>query len=173
MPDDSPGGRLQLTGLADDVTILAVVQRLSHSYWVAGSGATRRWSSWLMLLIVLLATTVAAVETAPRISDREIIERLTKLEEGQAQQRAQIESFEKRMDQRFEAMERQMNQRFDDIKWFLGVMIGTLLVINTGVLGYLLKRQGTLEQSIETIKDELAFLKSVIEKLLPPRQGHL
>ncbi len=66
-----------------------------------------------------------------------------------------------------------MNQRFDDLKWFLGIMIGTLLVINTGVLGYLLKRQGTLEQSIETIKDELAFLKSVIEKLLPPRQGHL
>jgi hypothetical protein len=115
-----------------------------------------------MLLIVLFATPVAAVETAPRISDREIIEVLADLKAGQH-----------RLDQRMDQLEASMNQRFDDLKWFLGIMIGTLLVINPGVLGYVLKRQGTLEQSIETVKDELAFLKSVIEKLLPPRQGHL
>jgi chaperonin cofactor prefoldin len=127
----------------------------------------------VLALCLFNAMPVLAIETAPRISDREVIEALVDLKAGQHRLDQRIDQLEKRMDQRFESMERQMNQRFDDIKWFLGIMIGTLLVINTGVLGYVLKRQGTLEQSIETIKDELAFLKSVIEKLLPPRQGHL
>ncbi len=80
---------------------------------------------------------VTAVEVAPRISDREIVERLSRLDEGQ-----------RRLEGRIDALERHMNQRFDDIKWFLGIMIGTLLVINTGVLGYVLRRQGILEKSI-------------------------
>ena len=128
----------------------------------------------LILIALLCAVSPAdAVERAPRLSDREIIEALAELKAGQHRLDQRIDGLEHQMNQRFEALAGQMNQRFDDIKWFLGVMIGTLLVINTGVLGYVLKRQGALEQSIETIKDELAFLKSVIEKLLPPREGHL
>ena len=50
-------------------------------------------------------------------------------------------------------------------------MIGTLLVINTGVLGYVLKRQGSVEKSIETVKDEIVFLNGIIEKLLPPKRA--
>ena len=118
----------------------------------------------VIILVVLILSSITqpicaiAVDAAPRISDREIIEGLTEV-------RGDI----KRLEQRFDAFERQMNQRFDDIKWFLGIMIGTLLVINTGVLGYVLKRQGSMEKSLETIKDEMTFLKGVIEKLLPPK----
>jgi hypothetical protein len=73
------------------------------------------------------------------------------------------------MDQRMDALERHMDQRFDDIKWFLGVMIGTLLAINTGVLGFVLRRQGYMERSLETVRDEVAFLKKLVEQLLPPK----
>lgn len=124
----------------------------------------------IILIIIILSSITQpicaiAVDAAPRISDREIVE-------GLAEIRGDIKRLEQRfdaMDKRFDAFERQMNQRFDDIKWFLGVMIGTLLVINTGVLGYVLKRQGSMEKSLETIKDEMTFLKGVIEKLLPPK----
>ena len=51
------------------------------------------------------ADVALAVEVAPRISDREIIERLTRLEEGQQSMGRQIE-------QRFQAMHKQTEQRF-------------------------------------------------------------
>ena len=58
------------------------------------------------LFSVLIHADVAlAVEVAPRISDREIIERLTRLEEGQQSMGRQIE-------QRFQAMQEQTEQRF-------------------------------------------------------------
>jgi hypothetical protein len=46
-----------------------------------------------------------AVEVAPRISDREIIESMAELKAGQ-------KALEARMDQRFEALEQQIDQRF-------------------------------------------------------------
>ena len=114
---------------------------------------------------------VLAADVAPRISarmsDREIVE-------GLADVRGDIKGLEQRFDatdKRLDAIERQMNRRFDDIKWFLGIMIGALLIINTGVLGYVLKRQGSGEKSLETVKDEIIFLKGIIEKLLPPKSA--
>ena len=67
--------------------------------------------------------TAFGVESAPRISDREIIERLTRLEEGQRSIQKQMQmtreqtgerftAMEKRVDQRFVAMEERMDQRF-------------------------------------------------------------
>jgi len=47
------------------------------------------------------------------------------------------------IDQRFELLKRHFNQRFDDMKWFLGIMMGTLLAINTGVLGLVLLHHAT------------------------------
>jgi hypothetical protein len=74
-----------------------------------------------LALTMLLSLTVAsafAIERAPRISDREIIERLTRLEGGQAQLRAEmIQRFEA-VNQRFEAVNQRfegINQRFEGI----------------------------------------------------------
>nr|VFJ43978.1 MAG: hypothetical protein BECKDK2373C_GA0170839_10072 [Candidatus Kentron sp. DK]VFJ57160.1 MAG: hypothetical protein BECKDK2373B_GA0170837_10641 [Candidatus Kentron sp. DK] len=59
------------------------------------------------------ADVVLAVEVAPRISDREIIERLTRLEEGQQSMRRQIEQRFSSMEQRMDAMQKQTEQRMD------------------------------------------------------------
>ena len=69
------------------------------------------------LFSVLIHADVAlAVEVAPRISDREIIERLTRLEEGQQSMGRQIEqrfqAMHKQTEQRFQAMQEQIEQRF-------------------------------------------------------------
>ncbi len=69
----------------------------------------KRW--FLALLLILVAPAATAVEVAPRISDREIIESLAELKAGQ-------KSLEARMDQRFEAVDQRfesVDQRFESV----------------------------------------------------------
>ena len=66
----------------------------------------------------------------------------------------------------------EMNSRFNTLEWMLGIFITISLVI----LGFVLrmqwqmhKKQTQVETILETQKDELAFLKRLIEKFLPPK----
>jgi len=128
----------------------------------------------LTLFLLLLggeAPTLAA-EVAPRITDREIVERLARLEEGQKALSKRIDDLRSDMNQRFNDLRSEMNSRFDTLQWTLGLFITISLVI----LGFVLRlqwqmarRQTRVETTLETQKDELAFLKGLIEKLLPPR----
>ena len=110
---------------------------------------------------ILMPSMVIAVEKAPRISDREIVERLARLEEGQ-----------KNIEKRFDDLRSEMNSRFNTLQWMFGLFITISLVI----LGFMLRmqwqmqrRQTRVETILETHKDEIAFLKGLIEKLLPPK----
>ena len=117
----------------------------------------------VLITVLMIPSLLLAVERAPRISDREIVERLTKLEEGQKHLRSEMNS-------RFEAIDK----RFDILQWMLGLFITIALVI----LGFVLRmqwqmqrRQTRIETSLETYKDELAFIKGLIDKLLPPKSA--
>ncbi len=133
------------------------------------------------------------VEAAPRISDREIVERLVRLEEKQISLEKRIDSLEVNMnkriddlrsemiarfeavDKRFEAVDKRfdsMEKRFDILQWMFGIFISLSIVI----LGFTLRMQWQLqkrvvsvEKSIETQKDEISFLKNLIEKLITQR----
>ena len=137
----------------------------------------------LFFSIALLSYSAAfAVEVAPRISDREIIEGLAeirgdikKLEaeiKGDIKElRAEIKAVDKRfdaVDKRFDAVDK----RFDDLRWMFSIFITISIVI----LGFVLrmqwqmhKKQTQVETILETQRDELAFLKRLIEKFLPPK----
>ncbi len=113
------------------------------------------------LLLFDLRLPSFAAEIAPRITDREIVERLARLEEGQ-----------KGLHKRIDDLRSEMNGRFDTLQWMLGLFITISLVI----LGFVLRlqwqmarRQTHMETTLDVHKDELAFLKGLIEKLLPPR----
>lgn len=115
----------------------------------------------VFFLILLLTSPVLAVEVAPRISDREIIESLAELKVGQNALQQQINDLKE-----------STNKRFDILQWMFGIFITISLVI----LGFVLRmqwqmhgRQTQMETTLETQKDELTFLKTLIEKLLPPR----
>ncbi len=58
-----------------------------------------------LCLVLCWSASARAVEEAPRITDREIIERLTRLEEGQDA-----------LGQRLEALERHVDRRLDDLE---------------------------------------------------------
>jgi gas vesicle protein len=171
----------------------------------------------LLLFFAFLSPALAlAVEIAPRISDREIIEKLARLEEGQNTIRAEIkanseaikqlrednaeairqlredntgsikqlrednaESIKQLREDNAESIKQlrednaeSIKQLREDIRW----MFGTLVTIAVVVLGFMLsmqwqmyRRQAQMETTLETHKDELSFLKSLIEKLLPPK----
>ncbi len=137
---------------------------------------------------------VLAVEVAPRISDREIVEGLTKIRGDIKRLDARIDALSSKMDDQFASqrsemngkfadlrsemngkfadLRSEMNNRFDSLHWTLGIFITIALVI----LGFVLRmqwqmhrRQTRMETVLETQRDELSFIKRLIEKFLPPR----
>lgn len=78
----------------------------------------------LFLTSVLVAMPVVAVDVAPRISDREIIESLTELKAGQ-------KALEEKMDLRFAAVD----QRFEAIDRRLDFIQQLMLVTIAGIFG--------------------------------------
>jgi hypothetical protein len=112
------------------------------------------------------------VETAPRITDREIVERLSRLEEGQRSLEARLDGLERSLNKRIDDLRAEMNARFDTLQWTLGLFITIALVI----LGFVLRLQWQMHRRLtrlETIQEkqgqDLDFVKSLIEKLLPPK----
>ena len=64
----------------------------------------------LFLMVTFFKGAVFAVDQAERISDREIIERLTRLEENQKAILQRIEALEKHFESRFEDIGRQLDR---------------------------------------------------------------
>ena len=141
---------------------------------------------YLASFIIYPSATVFAVDVAPRISDREIIEKLAELKAGQLALQQRFNDVNKRIDDMKESTQQQINdlkesnnkrfddvnKRFDTIQWMLGLFITVALSI-MGIMGRILwnqqKKMTQIETSLETQKDELSFLKTLIEKLLPPK----
>jgi len=127
----------------------------------------------LIVAVMLLAPMVAsAVEKAPRITDKEIIEKLTRLEEGQRAINKRIDGLERSLNKRIDDLRAEMNDRFNTLQWMLGLFITISLVI----LGFVLRmqwqmqrRQTRLEATLNAHREEINFLKSLIEKLIPPK----
>ena len=133
----------------------------------------------VMISVIMIPSLLFAIETAPRISDREIIEGLADIRGDIKEIRANIlrlqegqKSLRSEMNSRFNDLRSEMNSRFNTLQWMLGLFITIALVI----LGFVLRmqwqmqrRQTQMETTLETHKDEIAFLKGLIEKLLPPK----
>ncbi len=112
---------------------------------------------WLFALLLTFASpAVMAVDVAPRISDREIIEALTELKAGQKVLEAGInqrfESMEaeinqrfEAVDQRFESMETGFNQRFNFLENLLMVVIAGIF----GLIGYIVWDRKTALRPVE------------------------
>ncbi|MBI3601130.1 MAG: hypothetical protein HY097_10900 [Nitrospinae bacterium] len=148
----------------------------------------------LFFSIALLSYSAAfAVEVAPRISDREIIESLAELKAGQSALQQQINDLKESANKRFDDTNRRIddlkesnnkqfdgvNKRLDTLQWLLGLFITVALSL-MGIMGRILwnqqKKLTQIETSLEAQKEELSFLKTLmeklqtlIEKLLPPR----
>ena len=108
---------------------------------------------WLFaLLLILGASAATAVEVAPRISDREIIESLTELKAGQKMLEARMDQRFEAVDQRFESMDKRMesmeasfNQRFNFLENLIMVVIAGIF----GLIGYVVWDRKTVLRPVE------------------------
>lgn len=156
----------------------------------------RTFAIFLCLSVFLLKTAhviAVEVEVAPRITDREIIERLTQLEYGQKNLEKQLEGLRFEMNTRFESVDKRfdaVDKRFDDLRSEMNAkfesvdkrfdilqwMFGLFITISIIILGFVLrmlwlmqKKQTIMESTLEKQKEELAFIRTLIEKLIPPK----
>ena len=163
----------------------------------------RTFAIFLCLSVFLLKTAhviAVEVEVAPRITDREIIERLTQLEYGQKNLEKQLEGLRSEMNTRFESVDTKfdavdkrfdaVDKRFDDLRSEMNAkfasvdkrfdilqwMFGLFITISIVILGFVLrmlwlmqKKQTIMESTLEKQKEELAFIRTLIEKLIPPK----
>lgn len=135
-------------------------------------------------IVVFISVPAFAVDVAPRISDREIIEGLADIRGDIKELKAEMKRLEDKIDivdrglnKRIDDLRSEMNSRFESLdKRFdmLMWMIGLFVTISMVTLGFVLrmqwqmmKRQTVMETALETQKDEMAFLKGLIERLLP------
>ena len=104
------------------------------------------------LILWVLPAIVSGIEVAPRITDKEIIERLTRLEEGQ-------KSILREMDKRFEAMDK----RFDQLNNLIIGIIGAFSAIVAVTIGFAIWDRRSM---IRPFEDKVEELRKTDQKFL-------
>ncbi|HJW86761.1 MAG TPA: hypothetical protein VJ440_09025 [Candidatus Brocadiaceae bacterium] len=117
---------------------------------------------------------------------KELRAEIKRLDEGQKSSANELRTEIKRLDEgqkslekRFDDMNNSVNRRFDVLQWMLGFFI-TVAISLMGIMGRILwtqqKRLTQIETTLEAQKEEISFIKalierlqSLIEKLLPPK----
>jgi hypothetical protein len=107
-----------------------------------------------IISVHFLFSTAFAVEVAPRITDREIVEALTELKAGQ-----------KHLNQRID----DTNQRISDLYDINLTMFATLAALITGLFGYIIWDRRTM---MKPVQERLERLEKDIERDLDPRNEH-
>ncbi len=114
----------------------------------------------LLLLSVFLIFQnfiVFGVDTASRITDREIIEKLAKLEQGQVGLNQRMDSLESSLNQRMDSLESSlnnrmddMNNRMDDINNTMLTLFGAIIALIVGIFGYIAWDRRTMMKPMQT-----------------------
>ena len=75
----------------------------------------------IIFVLILWNNPVFAIETAPHISDREIVERLTRLEEGQGALRGEVKQLREDMNKQFDRIDKQFDRLVNIVLCIIGV----------------------------------------------------
>lgn len=114
----------------------------------------------LLYLLVFSVSSAEAFEDAPRITDKEIVERLTRLEEGQKALGVRIDDLDRHIDQRFT----DFSKRFDELRqlmlWGFGVSFAGMFALISLVIW---DRRTTLTPTVKRIDAMESRLRLVEE----------
>ncbi len=120
----------------------------------------------LLAALTIWSGSAAAMEVAPRISDREIVERLTRLEEGQkaivremAEGRKSIlremaegrKSILREMDKRFDAVNGSISQMFHLTMGGFAILFGGIF----GLIGFIIRDRRGAKKETEAIGETI------------------
>ena len=109
----------------------------------------------IFFILLILPTTTLAVEVAPRISDREIIEKLVVLEAGQAALRSEMRAGQAALGKRMD----DMNQRMGDMNQRISSQQATMLALFSAMVALILALFAYIAW------DRRTMLKPVVERL--------
>ncbi|MEA1969272.1 MAG: hypothetical protein U9N77_13785, partial [Thermodesulfobacteriota bacterium] len=82
-----------------------------------------------------------AYDTAPRITDREIVESLVELKQGQKNINQRFEDMNTNINQRFEDINQRfedMNQRFEELHSLILTLFGSVMALIVALIGYMI-----------------------------------
>ncbi|MBI3815709.1 MAG: hypothetical protein HY279_14735 [Nitrospinae bacterium] len=127
----------------------------------------------IIVYLFSISANAAAIEVAPRITDREIIEKLTRLEEGQNKLQQQIADTNRRIDELKDFTGKQIadlkdstNKQIGDLKDFMLWGFGILFAGMFTLVGFVLwDRRTALSPAIKKNK-ELEERDDKLEKAL-------
>jgi len=106
------------------------------------------------------------METAPHISDREIVERLTRLEEGQGALREEIKQLREDMNKQFDRVDAQ----FDRIVNIMLGIFGAFAAMCGGTIWFALWDRRTMirpfEDKVKKIEDDISENRNKLHTLL-------
>ena len=112
----------------------------------------------LFVIITLFLPSMAqAVEVAPRISDREIIERLTRLEEGQKALHSEMNQRFESMDKRFEELRGDINSRFSGLQNTMLALFGAIITLIVALFGYIVWDRRTMIKPVTERLNRLEY----------------
>ena len=114
----------------------------------------------LGVLVFFLFSTQALAQPPEEkitISAKEIVERLTRLEEGQKALNQRFDDMNNHMNKRFD----DMNKRFDMLMWIIGLFVTVVLVI----LGAVVRIQWQMQKRMTAVEKEVSLLKEMFMKM--------
>ena len=101
----------------------------------------------LIFALHIFSTTTYAIKVAPRITDREIVEKLSKLEAGQAALNQRIDDVNRRIDD--------VNRRIDDLFTLTLSLSGIMATLIAGLFGYIVWDRRTMMKPIQEKVEQL------------------
>ena len=125
------------------------------------------------LILWVVPAIVSGIEVAPRITDKEIIERLTRLEEGQKNILREMDKRFEAMDKRFEAVNKRfesidkrfeaIDRRFDQLNNLIIGIIGAFSAIVAVTIGFAIWDRRSM---IRPFEDKVEELRKTDQKFL-------
>ena len=109
------------------------------------------------VIMLFLPSIGQAVEVAPRISDREIVERLIRLEEGQKALRSDLNQRFEAIDQRFNELRSDMNSRIIGLQNTMLALFGAIITLIVALFGYIVWDRRTMVKPLAERLDRLEY----------------
>ncbi len=120
----------------------------------------------IVSIFILCNNPAFAMETAPHISDREIVERLTRLEEGQGALREEIKQLREDMNKQFDRVDAQ----FDRIVNIMLGIFGAFAAMCGGTIWFALWDRRTMirpfEDKVKKTEDDISENRNKLHTLL-------
>ena len=111
-----------------------------------------------------------AVEVAPALTDREIVERLTRLEEGQSAIRAEMSQLREDMHRQNQHLRDDINAQFDRLFQLLLGLLGTFTALVTATISFALWDRRTMlrpvERRVSSLEEEMVDNQPRVAALL-------